>query len=49
MVLAFVVKVVLWGSSFSALKIGLEYTPPVLFAGMRSVLGWLVMLVAAVA
>ena len=48
MVLAFVVLVVLWGSSFSALKVGLEYAPPVLFAGMRSVLGGLAMLLAAV-
>ena len=48
-VLAFVVLVVLWGSSFSALKVGLEYAPPVLFAGIRSVLGGMVMLVAAVA
>ena len=48
-VLAFVVLVVLWGSAFSALKIGLEYTPPVLFAGIRSILGGLAMLLAAVA
>lgn len=47
-VLAFVALVVLWGSSFSALKVGLEYSPPVLFAGIRSVLGGLVMLLAAV-
>ena len=47
MVLAFVVLVVLWGSAFSALKVGLEYTPPVLFAGIRSVLGGLAMLLAA--
>ena len=49
MVLAFVVLVVLWGSAFSALKVGLEYTPPVLFAGIRSILGGLAMLLAAVA
>ena len=47
MVLAFVVLVVLWGSSFSALKVGLEYAPPVLFAGVRSILGGLVMTVVA--
>ena len=46
-VLAFVVLVALWGSSFSALKVGLDYAPPVLFAGIRSVLGGLVMLLAA--
>jgi len=48
-VLAFVVLVVLWGSSFSALKVGLEYAPPMLFAGIRSILGGLAMLLAAVA
>lgn len=48
-VLAFVVLVVLWGSSFSALKVGLEYAPPILFAGIRSILGGLAMLLAAVA
>ena len=47
MVLAFVVLVALWGSAFSALKVGLEYAPPVLFAGIRSVLGGLVMFAAA--
>lgn len=47
-VLAFVVLVALWGSAFSALKVGLEYAPPVLFAGIRSVLGGLFMLLAAV-
>lgn len=46
-VLAFVVLVVLWGSSFSAIKVGLEYAPPVLFAGVRSILGGLVMTLAA--
>lgn len=46
-VLAFVVLVVLWGSSFSALKVGLEYAPPVLFAGVRSILGGLAMALVA--
>ncbi len=47
MVLAFVVLVVLWGSSFSALKVGLEYSPPVLFAGVRSILGGVAMTLVA--
>ena len=47
MVLAFAVLVLLWGSAFSALKVGLEYAPPVLFAGVRSVLGGLAMTLVA--
>jgi drug/metabolite transporter (DMT)-like permease len=31
--------VLAWGSTFAAVKIGLEHAPPILFAGMRSVLG----------
>ncbi|WP_166397022.1 DMT family transporter [Rubrobacter marinus] len=46
-VLAFVALVVLWGSSFSALKVGLEYAPPVLFAGARSILGGLLVTLVA--
>ena len=49
MVLSFVALVLLWGSAFSALKVGLEYAPPVLFAGVRSILGGLMMLLAALA
>ena len=37
-VLAFVLLVVFWGSAFSAIKVGLGYSPPVLFAGTRTLL-----------
>jgi O-acetylserine/cysteine efflux transporter len=46
-VLAFVLLVVFWGSAFGAIKISLEYAPPVLFAGARSLLCGAVMTVAA--
>jgi O-acetylserine/cysteine efflux transporter len=38
-VLAFVFLVIFWSSAFSAVKIGLDYSPPVLFAGIRTLLG----------
>lgn len=38
-VLAFVVLVAVWGSSFPAIKVGLEHAPPVLFAGIRTLIG----------
>lgn len=47
MVLAFALLVVFWGSSFSVVKVGLEYAPPMLFAGLRTLLGGSVMVVAA--
>ena len=34
-VLAFALLVFFWGSVWGAIKIGLEYAPPVLFAGTR--------------
>ena len=46
-VLAFSLLVLFWGSAFSIVKIGLDYSPPVLFAGLRSVLGGLAMVLAA--
>jgi O-acetylserine/cysteine efflux transporter len=46
-VLAFVLLVMFWGSAFGAIKISLEYAPPVLFAGTRSILCGAVMTVAA--
>jgi drug/metabolite transporter (DMT)-like permease len=39
--LAFVALVLFWGSAFGAVKIGLDHAPPLLFAGMRGVLGGL--------
>ena len=47
-VLAFAVLVLFWGSSFSVVKVGLEYSPPMLFAGLRTLIGGLVILLVAV-
>lgn len=38
-VLAFVLLVAFWSSAFAVVKIGLDYAPPLLFAGLRSMLG----------
>ncbi len=46
-VLAFVLLVVLWGSAFSVVKVGLEYSPPILFAGLRTLVGGAVMTLVA--
>jgi drug/metabolite transporter (DMT)-like permease len=46
-VMAFSLLVLFWGSAFSVVKIGLDFSPPVLFAGLRSLLGGLAMVVAA--
>ena len=46
-ILAFVLLVVFWGSAFSAIKIGIGYTPPVLFAGTRALLCGAMMTLAA--
>ena len=46
-VLAFVLLVLFWSSTFSVVKVGLDYSPPVLFAGLRSIVGGLAMVVAA--
>ncbi len=42
-----VLLVLAWGSTFAAVKIGLDSAPPVLFGGLRSVLGGAVMVVLA--
>ncbi len=47
MVLAFSLLVLFWGSAFAMVEIGLYYSPPVLFAGLRTVVGGLAMVVAA--
>jgi O-acetylserine/cysteine efflux transporter len=44
---AIALLVLAWGSTFAAVKVGLDSAPPVLFAGMRSVLGGAVMAVFA--
>jgi O-acetylserine/cysteine efflux transporter len=46
-VVAFVLLVLFWSSTFSVVKVGLDYSPPVLFVGFRSLIGGLSMLVAA--
>jgi O-acetylserine/cysteine efflux transporter len=38
-ILVIVVLVVAWGSTFAAVKIGVSGSPPVLFAGLRSLVG----------
>jgi drug/metabolite transporter (DMT)-like permease len=47
-VLAFSLLVLFWGSSFAVVKIGLDYSPPVLFAGLRILIGGLAIVVAAI-
>jgi drug/metabolite transporter (DMT)-like permease len=47
-VLAFILLVIFWGTSFPAVKIALGHAPPVLFAGIRALLGGLAMTAAAV-
>ncbi|MGI9048815.1 MAG: DMT family transporter, partial [Rubrobacteraceae bacterium] len=38
-VAAFVTLVLFWGSAFTVIKVGLDYSPPMLFAGMRALFG----------
>ncbi len=44
---AVVLLVLAWGSTFAAVKVGLDSAPPILFGGMRSVLGGAVMVLLA--
>ena len=46
---AVVLLVLAWGSTFAAVKVGLDSAPPVLFGGLRSVLGGAVMVALAFA
>ncbi|CAN5662033.1 DMT family transporter [soil metagenome] len=46
-VLAFSLLVIFWGSAFSVVKIGLEYSPPLIFAGLRTLIGGLAMMLVA--
>lgn len=48
-VLTFSVLVLFWGSAFAAIKIGLDFAPPVLFAGVRALIGGLAMMPVALA
>lgn len=44
---AFCLLVILWSSNFSVVKIGLAHAPPILFGGLRSVIGGLLVALAA--
>ena len=44
-----VLLVLAWGSTFAAVKVGLDSAPPILFGGLRSILGGAVMVVLALA
>ncbi|TCJ18908.1 EamA family transporter [Rubrobacter taiwanensis] len=46
-VAAFAALVLIWGSAFSFIKVGLDYSPPVLFAGVRTLVGGFVLVAAA--
>ncbi len=46
-VLSFCLLVLFWSSAFTIIKVGLDYSPPLLFAGLRSLLGGAVMALAA--
>ena len=46
-VLAFALLVLFWGSAFSVVNFGLDFSPPVLFAGLRILVGGLAMVMAA--
>lgn len=48
-VLAFALLVFFWGSAFSVVKVGLEYSPPMIFAGTRTLLGGIAMTLVALA
>jgi len=47
-VLAFSLLVLFWGSAFAVVKVGLEFSTPVLFAGLRSLIGGLAMVAVAI-
>ena len=46
-ILAFVFLILFWSSAFGAIKVSLEYAPPILFAGMRTLLCGLAVALAA--
>ncbi len=48
-VASIVALVVAWGTTFAAVKVGLDHAPPILFGGLRSVLGGAVVAVLATA
>lgn len=46
-VAAFVALILFWGSAFTVIKVGLDYAPPMLFAGARALVGGLAVGLAA--
>ena len=46
-VLGFIALVAFWSTAFAAVKIGLDYAPPLLFAGIRSMFGGAVITLVA--
>jgi len=46
-ILAFALLVMFWSTAFGAIKVSLEYAPPMLFAGTRTLLCGVVMMLAA--
>lgn len=44
---AFALLVVFWGSAFPVVKVGLEYSPPMIFAALRTLIGGLAMMAVA--
>ena len=44
---ATVLLILAWGSTFAAVKVGLDHAPPLLFGGLRSILGGAVITVVA--
>jgi len=49
LLLLFALLVLFWGTAFAAIKIGVSYCPPLLFAGLRALLGGAVMVPLALA
>ena len=47
--LAFVALVLAWSSTFAVVKVGLDYAPPVLFAGLRILLSGVILTAVALA
>ena len=46
-VAAFVALILFWGSAFTVIKVGLDYAPPIIFGGMRALVGGLAVGLAA--
>jgi drug/metabolite transporter (DMT)-like permease len=46
-VLAFALLVLFWGAAFAVVKVGLEYSPAIFFAGLRCLIGGVAMVLVA--